>query len=93
MKISINFLKKKKRRKKEEKKEKEKVCSSTKPSGLLAGGGGRRKGPCKGKILWNHLWKHRSSVPDPRAFPPPGGRFSAPTTENRIYNWAAQAAQ
>ena len=31
------------------------------------------------KIIWNHLWEHRFSVPDPRVFPPP---------EDRIYNWA-----
>ena len=41
------------------------------------------RGSVQGKILWNHLWEHRFSVPDPRVFPPPGGRFSAPTTENR----------
>ena len=45
------------------------------------------------KIIWNHLWEHRFSVPDPRVFPPPGGRFSAQTTENRIYDWACGAAQ
>ena len=43
----------------------------------------------QGKIVWNHLWEHRFSVRDPRVFPPPGDRFSAQTTENRIYNWAA----
>ena len=32
------------------------------------------------KIIWNHLWEHRSSVPDPCVFPPPGGHFSAQTT-------------
>ena len=31
--------------------------------------------------------------PDPRVFPPPGGRFLPQTTENRIYDWATQAAQ
>ena len=45
------------------------------------------------KIIWNHLWEHRFSVPAPRVFPPPGGRFSPQTTENWIYDWAAQAAQ
>ena len=40
------------------------------------------------KIIWNRLWEHRFSVPYPRIFPPPGGRFSAQTTENRIYDWA-----
>ena len=33
------------------------------------------------------------SVPDRRVFPPPGDHFSTPTTESRIYDWAAQAAQ
>ena len=51
------------------------------------------QGSVQGKILWNHLWEHRFSIPDPRVFPPPGGRFSAPKTENRIFTWAAQAAQ
>ena len=45
------------------------------------------------KIIWNHLWEHRFSVPDPRFFPPPGGRFSAQKTENRIYDWVARVAQ
>ena len=43
----------------------------------------------QGKIIWNHLWEHRFSVPYPRVFPPPGDRFSAQMTENRIYDWAA----
>ena len=41
----------------------------------------------------HNIQLHRFSVPDLCVFPPPGGRFSAPTTENRIYNWATQAAQ
>ena len=40
------------------------------------------------KIIWNHLWEHRFSVPDPRVFPPPGGRFSPQTTESPFYDWA-----
>ena len=47
------------------------------------------QGSVQGKILWNHLWEHRFSVPDPGVFPPPGDPFSAPMTENRIYNWTA----
>ena len=39
------------------------------------------------------LWEHRFSEPDPRVFPPPGGRFSAPMAENQIYNWACRGAQ
>ena len=45
-----------------------------------------RKGQCKEK--WNHFWDNRFSVLNPRAFPPPGDRFSAQMTENRNYNWA-----
>ena len=45
------------------------------------------------KIIWNHLWEHCFLVPDPCVFPPPGDHFSTPTAENRIYDWAAQAAQ
>ena len=67
------------------------------PSGFLGGGDEVQKvfvqWFLQGKILRNHLWEHRFWVPDPRVFPPPGGRFPAPTTENRNYNWAAQAAQ
>ena len=63
------------------------------PSGFLGGGDEVQKvfvqGSVQGKIVWNHLWEHRFSVPDPRVFSPPGDRFSAQTTENRIYNWAA----
>ena len=40
------------------------------------------------KLIWNHLWEHRFSVPDPRVFPPPGGRFSPQTTESPFYDWA-----
>ena len=47
------------------------------------------QGYMQGKLVWNHLWEHRFSAPDPRVFPPPGDRFSAQTTVNRIYNWAA----
>ena len=46
------------------------------------GGGGRDEvqkvfvqGSVQGKILWNHFWEHRFSVPDPRVFPPPRDRF------------------
>ena len=46
------------------------------------------QGSVEGKIVWNQLWEHRFSVPDPRVFPPPGDRFSAQTTENQIYNRA-----
>ena len=53
------------------------------PSGFLGGGDEVQKvfvqGSVQGKILWNHLWEHRFSVPHPRVFPPP---------EDRIYNWA-----
>ena len=51
------------------------------------------KGSCKRKILWNHLWERRFAVPDPRVLRPPDDGFSTPTTEKRIYDWAAQAAQ
>ena len=40
------------------------------------------------KIIWNHLWEHRFSVPDPSVFPPPGGRFSPQTSESPFYDWA-----
>ena len=40
------------------------------------------------KIIWNHLWEYRFSVPDPRVFPPPEGRFSPQTTESPFYDWA-----
>ena len=46
------------------------------------------QGSVQGKIVWNHLWEHRFSVPGPRVFPPPGDSFSAQTTENQIYNRA-----
>ena len=54
------------------------------PSGFQGGGGDEVEkvfvqGSVQGKIVWNHLWEHRFSVPDPRVFPPP---------EDRIYNWA-----
>ena len=58
------------------------------PSGFQGRGGGGGgdevekvfvQGSVQGKIVWNHLWEHRFSVPDPRVFPPP---------EDRIYNWA-----
>ena len=48
------------------------------------------QGSVEGKIVWNLLWEHRFSVPDPRVFPPPGDRFSAQTTENQIYKRAAE---
>ena len=51
------------------------------------------QGSVQGKIIWNHFWEHRFLVPDPRVFPPPGGRFSPQTTENQIYDWACRAAQ
>ena len=40
------------------------------------------QGSVQEKIIWKHLWEHRFSVPDPRVFPPPDGRFSPQTTEN-----------
>ena len=40
------------------------------------------------KLIWNHLWEHRFSVPDPRVFPPPGDHFLTPTTESPFYDWA-----
>ena len=43
------------------------------------------KGACEGKSYEATSF----SVPDLRVFPPPGDRFSAQTTENGIYNWAA----
>ena len=63
------------------------------PSGFLGGGGGEVwkiivQGSVQGKIVWNHFWEHRFSVPDPRVFPPPGDRYSTETTKNRTYNWA-----
>ena len=63
------------------------------PSGFLGGGGGEVwkiivQGSVQGKIVWNHFWEHRFSVPDPRVFPPPGDRYSTQTTKNRIDNWA-----
>ena len=45
-------------------------------------------GSVQEKLIWNHLWEHRFSVPDPRVFPPPGGRFSPQTTESPFYDWA-----
>ena len=35
----------------------------------------RPQGFVQEKIIWNHLWEHRFSVPDPRVFPPPGAHF------------------
>ena len=69
------------------------------PSGFLRG---RRRGAksihARVRARENRMkpfGEHLFSVPDPRVFPPPGDRFSAQTTENRIYNWAAlkEAAQ
>ena len=40
------------------------------------------------KLIWNHLWEHRFSGPDPRVFPPPGDHFLTPTTESPFYDWA-----
>ena len=40
------------------------------------------------KLIWNHLWEHCFSVPDPRVFPPPGDHFLTPTTESPFYDWA-----
>ena len=74
----------------------DRIASNNANSLIQVRNGGRRRGKkvfeqgsVQGKILWNHLWEHRFSVPDPRVFTPPGDRFSAQTTENRIYNWAA----
>ena len=41
------------------------------------------QGSVQGKIIWNHLWEHRFSVPDPRVFPPPEAvfRHRRPKTE------------
>ena len=40
------------------------------------------------KLIRNHLWEHRFSLPDPGVFPPPGDHFLTPTTENPFYDWA-----
>ena len=40
------------------------------------------------KIIWNHLWEHCFSVPDPCVFPPPGDHFLTLTTESPFYDWA-----
>ena len=63
----------------------------TTPSGFLGGGegGGVPKRGTKSIRARVRARENRFSVPDPRVFPPPGVRFSAQTTENRIYNWAA----
>ena len=67
------------------------------PSGFL---GGRRRGTksirARVRARENHMKPFvRTSFlgTDPRVFPAPGDRFSTPTTENGIYDWAAQAAQ
>ena len=69
------------------------------PSWFLGGGAETRykkyscKGTCKGKSYETIYENIVSRLPDPHVFPPPGDRFSAQTAENRIYNWAALAAQ
>ena len=42
------------------------------------------------KLIWNHLWEHRFSVPDPRVLPPPGDHFLTPTTESP-FKWLARS--
>ena len=67
------------------------------PSGFLGGGDEVQKysckGSCKGKsyetICENIVSRYQTLV---SSLPPDDG-FSTPTTENRIYDWAAQAAQ
>ena len=50
------------------------------PCGFFRGSGDEVQkvsvyGSVQEKLIWNHLWEHRFSVPDPRAFPPPETTF------------------
>ena len=50
------------------------------PCGFFRGSGDEVQkvsvqGSVQEKIIWNHLWEHRFSVPDPRVLPPPDDGF------------------